>query len=418
MTETITQDRATTELPPETTDDNLPAPTNQTARDRDAIRDSITTQMGGMELTSMLQVVEVAKLMAQSGAAVPKDMRGNAGMCFAVCLQALEWRMSPFSVANKAYVVNDRLGYEAQLIHAVVESRAPLIGRLRYEWAGEGETRTCTVTGQFKGESAPHVFTTEPIANIRPKKNSEGKYKGSPLWETKPDVQLAYNAVRDWARLYCPDVIMGVYSTEELAQFKPGEAPGDTAQIVNTSEPQAGSLHDRLKAAQGEGGYQPDVVENGLKTDAPAETRAAKGKGSRKRTPAAKDKPAQAPAAASAPDAPAGAPQPTTEPAQPDVPMQIGREGQDTGDKHITAKEPEPQQADREPEPKHDPTTPAEYAAHVDRWLQTEPNDDAIEGRWAKERKLRNACGVTQADRDPIRARVDSRIDELKTVTQ
>lgn len=170
---------------------------------------------GGVNFTNMLEMMEFAKLMAISGAGVPPHLRNQPGMCLAIILQAVEWKMSPYSVANKSYVVNDRVSYESQLIHAVVEQRCPLTRRLRDEYIGEGPTRQCKVIGYVKGEP-------EPLVYISPK-FSEIKVKNSPLWLSKPDLQLWYNASRDWARKYFPDVLLGVYSDEELAQ--PAEIP-------------------------------------------------------------------------------------------------------------------------------------------------------------------------------------------------
>ena len=57
----------------------------------------------------MLEVVEFAKTMVKADLALPKHMRGNVGACMAVAMQAMEWQMNPFAVANKSYAVNDRL---------------------------------------------------------------------------------------------------------------------------------------------------------------------------------------------------------------------------------------------------------------------------------------------------------------------
>jgi hypothetical protein len=37
-------------------------------------------------------------------------------------MQAAQWGMNPFAVAQKTHVVNGTLGYEAQLVNAVVSS--------------------------------------------------------------------------------------------------------------------------------------------------------------------------------------------------------------------------------------------------------------------------------------------------------
>lgn len=169
---------------------------------------AVSQQMGGVQFQNMGEVLEFAKLLAVSGQAVPKHCRNEPGVCLAVVTQAIEWRMSPYAVANKSYLVNDRIGYESQLFHAVIEQRAPIFGRLRHSFSGEGSRRRCKVWAFVKGEDEPLEYESPDFATIQP--------KNSPLWKTKPDLQLYYNTSRDWARVYFPDVILGVYAEDEL----------------------------------------------------------------------------------------------------------------------------------------------------------------------------------------------------------
>lgn len=194
---------------------------------------ALSGEAGGMSFGQMAEAMEFAKLMAIAHVAVPAHLRKNPGACLAVTIQAVEWRMSPFAVANKTYVVNDRLAFESQLVHAVIEQRAPLIGRLRHSFAGTGDARTCTVWAHVQGESEPLSYTSPEIGKITP--------KNSPLWKTKPDLQLYYNASRDWARMYFPDVIMGVYAVDELeptvVQAAVVSKPRTTADLVAREKP-------------------------------------------------------------------------------------------------------------------------------------------------------------------------------------
>ena len=179
---------------------------------------AISNDIGGIKFTSMAEVMEFAKLMSVAGVAVPQHLRGNPGACLAIAIQALEWRMSPFAVANKSYMANDRIAYESQLIHALVEARAPLKGRLRYKITGEGDERRCTVWGTFRNELSPHEYESETLAKLRDARgrNDRGQVKGSPLWDAQPETQLFYSASRTWARMFCPDVILGIYAVDEL----------------------------------------------------------------------------------------------------------------------------------------------------------------------------------------------------------
>src|SRR5574343_716944 len=152
----------------------------------------INRESGGMRFENMAEVMEFAKLMAVSQHAVPPHCRNQVGLCLGLAIQAIEWRMSPFAVASKSYVVNDRIGYESQLVHAVIEQRAPIVERLRHEFSGEGQKRKCRVWAVARGETEPLSYTSPEFGTIQP--------KNSPLWKSKPDLQLYYNTSRDWAR--------------------------------------------------------------------------------------------------------------------------------------------------------------------------------------------------------------------------
>lgn len=168
------------------------------------------------------EVVRFAEVMCRADIALPKHLRGNAGACMAVALQALEWQMSPFAVASKSYAVNGTIAYEAQLIAAVVNTRSGIKGRLRYEFIGEGNELSCKVTGIFDGQECE--YETPPIGAITT--------KNSPLWKSDPRQQLGYFAARSWARRHCPEVILGVYDRDEAENFGPTNAKDVTPSVM------------------------------------------------------------------------------------------------------------------------------------------------------------------------------------------
>ncbi len=158
--------------------------------------------------SNMGEAMELAKLMAASNF-VPEHLRRKAGDCLAVVMQAGRWAMDPFAVGNKTYFVNNRMAYESQLVNAVINSSGVLEGRLQPEWTGEGNDLVCTVSGKIKGD--PQIKTRRvPIKNITT--------RNSPLWKQDPEQQLAYYASRAWARLYAPEVLLGVYTPDEIDQ--------------------------------------------------------------------------------------------------------------------------------------------------------------------------------------------------------
>lgn len=176
----------------------------------------------------MLQrIQEFSKIMASGGATVPKHLQGNSADCMAVTMQAFQWGMNPFAVAQKTHLVNGTLGYEAQLVNAVIVSSGAITGKFKYEYIGKWDEYPKTkktnedeivlnlgirVGAVLKGEQ--EITWGEPLylSNV--------VIRNSPLWKSAPKQQIAYLAVKYWARLYCPEVILGVYSPDELESDK------------------------------------------------------------------------------------------------------------------------------------------------------------------------------------------------------
>jgi hypothetical protein len=161
-----------------------------------------------MDNEGMQRVNSIAKLMASSKITVPKHLQNNEGDCAAIALQAMQWGMNPFAVAQKTHVVNGVLGYEAQLVNAVVQSTGAIDGSFHYEYRGDGAALECRVGAMLNGEK--HVTWGEWL------KSSDVTTKNSPLWKTNPKQQMGYLQVKNWARLYCPGAILGVYTPDEI----------------------------------------------------------------------------------------------------------------------------------------------------------------------------------------------------------
>lgn len=162
----------------------------------------------------------IASVMASSKFAVPKHLQGNTGDCLAIIMQSAQWQMDPFAVAQKTHQINGVLGYEAQLVNAVITNRAPITGRLNFEWYGDWAKingkedkswdKGIKVWATLKGETSPREIDVSM--------GQVGSVRNSPLWVSDPRQQLAYLAIKRWSRLYTPDVILGVYTPDEIAE--------------------------------------------------------------------------------------------------------------------------------------------------------------------------------------------------------
>lgn len=206
---------------------------------------------------ALTQLTSFANLMADSSISVPAHFAGKPADCMAVVMQAMQWGMNPYAVAQKTHLINGVLGYEAQLVNAVISSSNAIVGRFHYEYDGDWSkctrTREETVKKPAKGGG-----TYDKVERVRgwsdedeiglsvrvgailrgeseitwgePIYLSGVVIRNSPLWVSNPKQQIAYLGVKYWGRLYCPEVILGVYTPDEVEvrterEINPSERP-------------------------------------------------------------------------------------------------------------------------------------------------------------------------------------------------
>jgi hypothetical protein len=222
-------------------------------------------------------MMAVAELMAMGVSTVPKHLQKNKGDCLAIVMQAVRWHMDPFAVAQKTHVVSGTMGYEAQLVAAVINSSGALKERLRFEWFGPWEK----IVGQFKtvesktkkdddGHFKKYIVPawnpederglgvkvwgtlrgeTEPRELVL--LMAQARTRNSGLWTEDPKQQLAYLAEKRWSRLHLSDVLMGIYTPDELDDRVPRDmGPAD---VVGQQQQVPPELLKRAKAEAAKG---------------------------------------------------------------------------------------------------------------------------------------------------------------------
>jgi hypothetical protein len=85
-----------------------------------------------------------------------------------------------------------------------------ITGRLNYKIEGKGQDARITVTGTPKG--GEECTLTGSVREWRTNGN------GSP-WDKQPETQLIYRGTRQWARLYAPEALLGVYTPDEAKEI-------------------------------------------------------------------------------------------------------------------------------------------------------------------------------------------------------
>ncbi len=240
----------------------------QGANEMPAVIDDGMTTMSMMQDGSVMdRMIKFAEIMATGKSTIPAELR-NVGDCLAITMQAMNWKMNPFSVAQKTFFISGKIGYEAQLVAAAITNSGAVVGNFGFEWFGPWEK----VIGKFdirksdKGDYRVPGWKLEDEAGIgircwntlrgesEPRVLelllAQARTRNSTLWADDPKQQLAYLAQKRWARLYAPGVILGVYTPDELDQ--PTERDMGAAEIVSSrpaAQPTPAALPDYSQSA-------------------------------------------------------------------------------------------------------------------------------------------------------------------------
>jgi hypothetical protein len=223
----------------------------------DADRTGSVQVTSGLKFENAYQIAEAAKIMATCGPMLPPWLQGNVGGCWGILLRSVEIDVPPLTLAAMTFVTEkkgvQRLGYDSVYFRTMVEKFAPIKQRLQARYEGEDDDLVCIVYATFKGETVPREFPPPgqhknfTLGKLRPDRNEYGRVKGSELWDSKPEVQLWYAMSRDWARMYCADIVAGAYTRDEL------DKAGFTAADVVQPSDMSPRLRERLSGQRGEG---------------------------------------------------------------------------------------------------------------------------------------------------------------------
>jgi hypothetical protein len=140
---------------------------------------------------------------------VPEAFRGNPSNCLIAIDIAERLGMSPLMVMQNIHIIHGKPSWASQFIIAAINS-SKRFTTLRYEYNNEHTSCRAYATERETGEVIYGAPVTMEMANAEgwvQKKNSK--------WVTMRDLMLMYRAAAFFGRVYCPELLNGMYSDEE-----------------------------------------------------------------------------------------------------------------------------------------------------------------------------------------------------------
>ena len=157
------------------------------------------------------QILRAAQMLSQTSI-IPQSYQGKPQDCFVAIEMANRMGVSPMVVMQNMYVVKGKPSWAGQACTMLINSCGKFKD-VKHIYTGEKgkPNRGCYVTATriSDGSQVDGVEVTMQMAQ------SEG-WTSNSKWRNMPELMLAYRASAFFARVYCPEAMMGVQTAEEV----------------------------------------------------------------------------------------------------------------------------------------------------------------------------------------------------------
>ena len=171
----------------------------------------------------------VAKVFASSDM-VPAHFK-KTGNCIIALNLASRMSLDPFMVMQNMYIIKGRPGIEAKLAIALINSLGKF-SPLQYKFNEKRDSCIAYAKLLTNGEIYEGTAVTLKMAH------DEGwSTKAGSKWKTLPELMLQYRSAVFFARVYCPEALLGIYTKDELVDI-------DSSRGVKDVTPETPAIND------------------------------------------------------------------------------------------------------------------------------------------------------------------------------
>ena len=166
---------------------------------------------------------KLAESLAQSSF-VPASMRGKPDDCLVAVDMAKRTGLAPMAILQNIYVVHGKPAWSSSFLIACVNASNIFATRLNWKYEG-GECWAYAKDHQGEVYEGPRVSLEMAKA--------EGWYqKNGSKWKTMAPLMLRYRAATFFARCYCPELIMGLRTEDEVNDIVANEMRTTTVSSI------------------------------------------------------------------------------------------------------------------------------------------------------------------------------------------
>jgi hypothetical protein len=162
--------------------------------------------------TQAFALLQRQATMLASSTLVPKDFQGNVANCCIGLEIANRLRASAFMVIQNIDIIHGRPSFRATFLIAMVNASGRFTP-LQFRMEGDKANRSCVA--HCKDATTGEAIEGPEVSMAMAKAEGWSTKNGS-KWLTMPELMLRYRAAAFFARLYAPDITLGMQTAEEL----------------------------------------------------------------------------------------------------------------------------------------------------------------------------------------------------------
>jgi hypothetical protein len=185
--------------------------------------------------TALSELWKHAKMLSDADI-VPQAYRGKPANCVIAIELAARMGSSPMLVMQNLDIIQGKPGWSSKFLIATVNA-CGRFSPIRFRFAGKQGSKdwSCTAyaTEKTTGEELEGVTVSMAMADAEGWLNKSGS-----KWKTMPQLMLMYRSAAFWARVYCPEVSMGLHNSDEIddmVQQQKGGMPDDIREAILAS---------------------------------------------------------------------------------------------------------------------------------------------------------------------------------------
>lgn len=152
---------------------------------------------------------------------IPDNYKGKPESCLiAIDVARQIGSRSPLFVMQNLFIVKGKPSWSGQYCDAIVRAN---FKKVKVDLSGEGDERGCKVTAYDENDN----FCEGTRITIRMAKQEGWFNKTGSKWQTMPDLMLQYRAFAFFARIHCPDKLLGIHDEFENVDISKIEQRAD-----------------------------------------------------------------------------------------------------------------------------------------------------------------------------------------------